>query len=313
MKKGFIVYIGVLFGLLVSINLIERKYGFDSSVTDSKDLWSLWRDQIEKDAILVLGDSHTQLDLDLETLESEFQKEVIQLSIDGTDPWWFLKENYKKLKNKLVILAASQSMLNNFNSEGGRSYEEFYKEKFNLDRKINTWIWAWLQNEFAVFNEFLSLRSIVERTANNESWYLVTKKTRERNADYNLLDKDKIRKKKHDSLKKAFDTIVVIDEKERIARLGFVNAILQDMKDNKCKIILLNTPLDGIYDEKEKELFPRNLWWDKIGENNRSVIKIHYDDDEIFKNIKPAEFSHLDKRDKKTYTKRVCELVINAF
>ncbi len=106
---------------------------------------------------------------------------------------------------------------------------------------------------------------------------------------------------------------MVIDEHERKSRLGVVNAILQDMKDNKCKIILLNTPLDGIYDEKEKELFPRNLWWDKIGENNRSVIKIHYDDDEIFKNIKPAEFSHLDKHDKKTYTKRMCELVINAF
>ncbi len=308
---GFVV---AFFGPLAVLNTLEIQLGFEPSVTDSVDLWCYWRSKISSDQIVIIGDSHTQLGLDLEVLSQNLGKKTIQLSVDGDDPWWFVYNRCAAIKNSIIIVSADQSSVNSQKAEGMvKEYEEYYDKRFSVDKFFNAFFWGILQENFCCFHDRLSLKGVLTRTISRSQMYLRTFFSRERSADYLLLNREDIRKAKSESLTKAFAEMKIKSDDEMISAVQALNKQLEEITKNNNKVVLVSTPLNGVYREAHDRLFPKAKYWDKIGFGQKNVLKIHYLDNAVLKSIEPFEFSHLDKREKSKYTLELVEIIKNAF
>ena len=61
-----------------------RAWGYAPALNDTSDLWADWREQVQADSIVVIGDSRALFDLDLDTIEQGLGRRPVQLALVGS-------------------------------------------------------------------------------------------------------------------------------------------------------------------------------------------------------------------------------------
>ncbi len=61
-----------------------RALGYIPCLNDTSDLWADWREKVQPDSLVIIGDSRALFDTDLDALEQGFGKRPIQLALVGS-------------------------------------------------------------------------------------------------------------------------------------------------------------------------------------------------------------------------------------
>jgi hypothetical protein len=60
-----------------------RSIGYGPTLNDNEDLWTMARQRVKPESVVIIGDSRAWYDLDLDELEKEFGKRPVQLAMGG--------------------------------------------------------------------------------------------------------------------------------------------------------------------------------------------------------------------------------------
>ena len=68
----------------VAWEIRARNLGYTPCLNDTSDLWADWREKVQPDSIVIIGDSRAIFDLDLDALEQGLGQRPIQLALVGS-------------------------------------------------------------------------------------------------------------------------------------------------------------------------------------------------------------------------------------
>jgi hypothetical protein len=71
-------------GAAVAWEIRARAWGYAPTLNDTPDLWADWRERVRPDSIVIIGDSRTLFDLDLDAIEQGLGHRPVQLALVGS-------------------------------------------------------------------------------------------------------------------------------------------------------------------------------------------------------------------------------------
>ncbi|HKB57423.1 MAG TPA: hypothetical protein VKC51_07520 [Lacunisphaera sp.] len=71
-------------GASVAWEIRARASGYAPTLNDTSDLWADWREKVQPDSTVIIGDSRALFDTDLDTLEQGLGQRPVQLSLVGS-------------------------------------------------------------------------------------------------------------------------------------------------------------------------------------------------------------------------------------
>ncbi len=343
-KSGWLVVwlsVGITFiSIILLLEYHIRSLGFKPSVVDSMQLWSKQRKRAslfgEKAAILV-GSSRIQLDIDMNTISNISGLKPVQLAIDGTSYIPVLENLAKDLSiTGTVIVSVNAYNMGrgkpNHKSNKWLSYYDKYKEKkIEPYIMINDVIASYLGNLLVTRLEGAKPAKVISSLVfANTSYgnYLVTHKDRSRDADYSKVKmpdfyanrvyrhcgKDELAKVAltfksfFEIYKKKISKIKSSDTKLFFTNLNNLLVLVNKIEKRGGKVIFIRFPTDKLLWEFDNKKYPKKIFWNEIKKAHSKSI--HFMDYAELSKFSLKDGSHLDFRDKKSFTKALMKLLV---
>ncbi len=173
-----------------------RSKGFKPSVVDSVQLWSTQRSNASsfgEDAIILVGASRIQLDIDLDIISKLSELRPVQLAIDGTSYIPVLENlaNDPSIIGTIIVSVNAYDMGKGTHEHKSSQWVKYYNLSMNNKiepyKKINNFIKAYFDNtmvtrlEGAKPSKVISSLFFIQNSSGN---YLTTEKNRSRSGDY---------------------------------------------------------------------------------------------------------------------------------
>lgn len=325
------ILLGMLIGLLLILaveNLVRLKGG-RPDVRDTPELWASQRARasaIGADALILVGSSRIQLDLDLDILARNTGLEPVQLAIDGS-PYLEVLENLAEddtVTGTVLISTTLRKLFPSINAMRVNNWIAVYEGKYR-----NLWfpekeqlIKAGLQSMSALYANILPLDELLPLLLDDSKTtgdvYLKTFPSRERTADFSLVKMPDFYLRRvqrelgqrlpaeayasHDSFRDA----VIRMTKENYSifnadtkKLQRVRTAMDKLKSRGVDVILVRFPVSGLVESISDIRYPQ-LLWDKVV-SDLGVRLIDYKDYPKLAYQLP-DGSHLDKTQKSQFT-----------
>ena len=336
-----IIWLGVLGAILFVILFFEshiRSLGWSPSVVDSPDLWIEQRKRattLGEKALILVGASRMQLDMDLEVLREETRLEPVQLAIDGTS-YFPVLEN---LANDPQITGTVLVSVNAYNMHKGtptdtsvrwvNAYEKRRDQWVEPYRLVNNKIKAWLNNSLVTHLQGAKPYTVISKlgfSKESAGNYLITHANRSRDADYKkvkmpnfyaarlqrhfgkpVTNKAKTFEAFFATYKKAIAALPMADYSEFSKNLENLIQVSKKLEAHGANVIFIRFPTDKLVWEIDNKRYPKASFWRKIEEKHPSSI--HFlDYQELEKFIAP-DGSHLDYRNKSKFTRSLVKVL----
>jgi hypothetical protein len=145
-----------------------RAFGATPGIRNSDGLWAIERRRIdagEGDATVLIGDSRMLFDLQLPVWEKLSGKRPIQLSLEGTSPFFVLDDlaNDPHFTGRLLVGLSPLSMLR---SGGFREGVLPYARRESPSQRIGQWLSMYLVEPYLAFNDpDFALQTVLARQA----------------------------------------------------------------------------------------------------------------------------------------------------
>jgi len=326
------ILLGVLIGTLLILateNLIRFKGG-EPDVRDTPELWASQRaraSSLGEDALILVGSSKIQLDLDLGILAKATGLKPVQLAIDGS-PYLDVLENLandKSVTGTVLISTTLRKLFSGSNAMRVNKWIDVYENKYK-----NLWypkreqrIKAWLQSVSALYANIIPLEDLIPLLFNNKKKlrevYLKTLPSRERNADYSLVDMPSFYIHRvernlgyplpeeaytsYDSFRDAVINIAKEHYSEFYAdpkKLRRIKDAIKKLKNRRVKVIIARFPSSGLIELISGIRYPKQLW-DKVVSGLGVMVIDYRDYPELAYQL--PDGSHLDKTQKPQFTR----------
>ena len=332
--------VGLLFITFIFITEYHiRNKGFKPSVVDSVQLWSTQRynaSSLGENAIILVGASRIQLDIDLDSLREFSRLTPVQLAIDGTSYIPVLEH----LANDSSIVGTIIVSVNAYNIGKGKPEHKSsqWVKHYNLNKnnkiepykKINNSIKAYFNNtlvtrlEGAKPSKVISSLFFIQNSYGN---YLTTEKNRSRSGDYSKVQMPHFyanRVQRHCGQRK-FDkkistfndfftlyqnyisTIKPSGAKNFFPNLDYLLLLTKKIEERGGNVIFVRFPTDRLPWDFDNAKYPKNIFWDEI--EKRHYKSIHFKDYPEMSKFYLKDGSHLDFRDKKEFTKGLMSVI----
>ena len=335
------------FLLLASISFFEIKLrinGLKPSLVDSKNIWATHREkasQLGNRAFIIIGASRAQLGIDLNTIRKELGLEPVQLAIDGSQFMPVLKNLAadEKITGTILVSITADKVVpvesfQDKSTEWLEYYENVYRGNKEPYRWLNEKIIAILNNQMAsrykgakpatvIYNYGIKKDSIRKK-------HLTTNKDRSVDADYKNIPEatmvyvyfDRVLHDiglKIDRLNRFSPTYLQQVAINRIKKTEPANLdnfdeglellinYVRSIESRGGKVILVRMPTDKLLWEFDKRKYPRKLYWNRIQERFGNVI--HFSDYPSLSKYDLPDGSHLDFRDKKSFTLALVKII----
>ena len=141
-KCGWGMIIGSLVAFLAMVSTYEflaRSQGFKPVARDSKAHWCNWRQQVEPDSLVFLGDSRMPAGIDLEVFQSKLpDRRVIQLGIPATKPLAMLEHMLSDEEFKgTIICSFSAESYHPALVASQKPWVDFYEKRWTISEKFS--------------------------------------------------------------------------------------------------------------------------------------------------------------------------------
>ena len=332
----------ILLGLLIGIFLILivenilRFKGASPNVRDTPELWASQRaraSSLGKDALILVGSSRIQLDLDLDALDKHTDMKPVQLAIDGS-PYLQVLENLAKDESVTGTVLISTTLPKFFPGDNSMRvnkwiavYENEYRNLWSPARE--QMMAAWLQSVSALYANIIPLDKLFSILINQTKFrknYLETFPSRERSADYSLVRMPDFYMRRverelglplpegpFDSYDNYRDTVISlarenykefnVDEK----RLRKIKSAIKKLKNRGASVIFTKLPMSGLIESIADIRYPEALWKRIVSELEVEFIDYKHHPELLYQ---LPDGSHLDKTQKTEFTERFARVLM---
>ena len=337
-RQTKVILLGLMSGLFLiaaTENYIRFKGG-EPDVRDTAELWASQRaraSSIGDDALILVGSSRIQLDLDLDTLATSTGKRPVQLAIDGS-PYMDVLENLandRNLTGTVLVSTTLPKLATGNKTQRVKKWINIYEKEYK-----NLWfpqkeqmLKAKLQSVSALYANILPLDKLVPRLLESEKLqktYLKTLPSRERNADYSLVKMPDFYLQRAErnlgyplpaqayESYEDFQSSVIRIAKENYKefntdprRFNRIKSAIKKLQQRGVVVVIARFPLSGLVEDISDIRLPKDLW-DKVI-SDLDVISIDYRDYPQLAYQLP-DGSHLDITQKAEFTQRFADILL---
>lgn len=320
-QQIWVIALSIVIVAICVWEIIWRLQRFEPSLNDDAQLWISVRKAIPKNdrqAMVLIGSSRMQLDIDTQVFKKILNKPTFQLAIDGTSPLPVLSHlATDETFQGTVICDINEANL-------------ISKPAPNI---ADQWVKQYHYSKFTDEFEFL-LRSFVQKTfvfrlpelqpvniwntIQNEKrlplpFYLTLYPDRFKAGDYLLLNKDpnysiaahyNIRFNHH---KEMYQGLLPVDQNIFQTNLNLIKTDVEKIQKRGGNVIFVRFPTSGGVLELDEQHLPRSQYWDVFAQQIPAKF-IHFKDHPSLQYNLP-DGSHLDFRQAIPFTKTLALLV----
>jgi hypothetical protein len=314
------------------------KRGFEPTIVDSPSTWARERARVNHlggRAIVMIGASRMQLDVDLPTLREETGREPVQLAIDGSSFVPVLANLANDIGVTGTILVDYQDHVvgDLHRIDGATTYLAEWDRRGNDDAipdfaMSEAWLGGILHRHLRSFSDgaspFASLAlRVFDHTATPQ--YLVTMPDRERQADYRKVAMPQFyyaRVLRNAGIKEvpiapnwnAFDVevsrrihaISPVDSPQFDDNAREIGAMVRKIEQRGGKVVFIMFPRSGLVRVADERMFPRDQYWDRFLRIVQAP-SLNYADVPALSAFVCPDGSHLDVRDQKAFTRELLQ------
>ena len=328
-KKLWLCSLTLVLVALVASEFFWRQRTFLPTVVDSQLYWGLKRAQVykkspeDKRKLVILGASRAQVGLVPEVFEEEFPAySILHLALEGTNPFWILKDLAEDPEfDGILVCGMAANWIMPSVAEASRPWVEYYYEHVgklsNIDKKLNTLLQARLQGRSVLFSPQLTLQHLFKTGFSPRPLYAHMRLDRYRPTYYYArMTPEELQAHKEWRIQKATRAFKEASNTEKAQALfeEVVKNQLQQfntlMRDKGGRIILVRMPTTDEHWRYSQEVFPKEVFWDKIAEWSH-LDTIHFYDFEELSTFDCPDTSHLDATDAPEFTRRLSNQIKN--
>jgi len=297
--------------------------GHRASVADTDVLWAMHRARVIGDprAVVILGDSRSQLAFSVEAIEARLpDRPIAQLAIIGRPPLATLLDlaSDPDFEGTAIVGLHAEHLENAYIPDLVEARVSFYGDAWREaaawpyhDEEWRTWIGARLQERLVVLAPVLGLdrlaRGWLENGALAAPPRVAQRATREMRGDYQGPEIAEHRRQ--------FEALAAYrTRRPRPARGAWdrrakaVRAAIREIDARGGQVVLVRLPSSPARFDSEEKVHPRVEYWDRLSEGT-SAIGVHYRDVPALAGFVPPDSSHLDMRDASIFTERLLDEV----
>lgn len=334
------VIAGAFLMLLAYVGITERalsEKGFSPTVNDTEALWLNERERassLGERALILVGASRIQLDLDLSVLHQKTGLEPVQLAIDGSSYVPVLQGLARDptIRGTVVVdlmpgpvsfdvgpIGTSQHYQSEYDALSSGSY------RWPTYRTLDAWLARVIRPQLVNFADGgRPWDSLVNRVTNSKAspQYLLTFADRSRQADYQRVTMpDFYLRRVHRHIGSPVEIDInqsaghlakqlaeYIDQLHATPENAQTQKGLLDLEDAVAaiqsrggKVIIMAMPTSGLVQEADSKRFPKALFWDRVVATTKAHT-IHWQEHPGLAGFVCPDGSHLDKRDTLAFT-----------
>jgi len=280
--------------------LFWRARGFEPSVKDNPDLWSIVRSKINNanpEPLVLIGSSRTQLGLNPDVLSTALdQTHVLQLAIDGSSPVPVLRDlACDPVFRGTVICEVAPTIFFDPSEESMTKPAQWVANHHRRSRiaALEVPLRVLVEETFVSAHIMLSPRQLLEAAARGElprAYYVRMRGDRFKEADFARADTHKALEK----WERRFSEMgrePTSDELE--ARFAEVDSLVRRIQGRGGDVVFLQMVSSGRVRDIEARRFPRERYWDPFVRST-SGTAIHFEDVPSLAFYTCGDGSHLD-------------------
>ncbi|HTE11794.1 MAG TPA: hypothetical protein VK645_12495 [Chitinophagaceae bacterium] len=315
--KASILMLAIVIGFVACWEYYWRSRGFKPTYNDDKVLWAQQRKKLTSPtprSTVIIGGSRIKFAFDIPTWEKLTGEEAIQLAIVGTPSRLTLRDlaSDSTFEGKLIIdVAESQffSIDTTRRDKSAREAIEYYyaetpaqKASASINYVLESKFVFLEEGKFGLTNLLNSMQmrnraDVVVRPPFPKE-FSITNFNRQTAMTPMFLNDRRLQQKQRDYWEKF--TVGVKGDTLLTILKGF-KASIDKIRSRGGVVIFVRPPSSGDILEKEKSVFPRQQYWDRLLAYTNTP-GIHYSDYAATANFVCPECSHLVPRDAVTYT-----------
>ncbi len=318
-KSWLYTWVGVLVLLTSAVGAYElwlTKEGHLASVENSHALWSWHRKSAQNnpDAVVLVGASRMQLDIDTATMRALLpDKDIIPLAINGAYPMATLAAlaEDESFVGVVMVSFVAQMLEPAYESQQ-QAHNDYFKHKASRFSTFDAWITAHLQSKFKMLHPQLKLESLVKNWGDDQHSPLAFKGQMHVDtsisADYSGLDStilvrhfvgEKIRNYRENRPMK------LATFQQQASKF---NTYIDALKNRGVTVVVVRFPTDKAHWQLDQHNYPKRVFWDFFAEQSAAHY-IHFMDDTILSSFELPDSSHLDQTDATKFTERLVYLL----
>ena len=278
-----------------------------------------------------------QLDVDLDTLRDFTGLEPVQLAIDGSNYLRVLEDlaDDPHVTGTVLVGADTRKLLPSRRRDRADEWVDFYHEHYRglwgpaIEARLKGWVQGWS----ALYASGIPLDRLAARFFDTDArispFYLLTRPSRERDADYRLVKQPDFyigRVLRHLGQEIDFSSIRTMADFNGAVRRALdatpagkaleperfdeVNRLIEKLQARGVEVALVRLPSSGLVWEIDEHRWPRALGWDRFVAQT-SACTVHFRDYSEL-SIDLPDGSHLDMRDKPGFTRALIQVLIKA-
>ena len=308
---------GVLLGSIVVFLLLTlgyeglaRQQGFEPAVRDSMAHWCHWRDQVEPDSLVFIGDSRITAGIDLEVFKAKFpDRKVIQLGIDATKPVALLQHLLQDSSfHGQIVCSFSPNSYSIANLESQQPWIDYYENRWTLSEKFSYGGKRLLDQTFVIRRAEWGITSIISSLARNRSLpkppHRKILEDRSRLLDFSKVDTKPISQK----IAKQIKTQNRLDQDHFSTQFEQSETNLESFLSRGGELVYVVMPVSGDVKDSIAETYPEAIFWNVAKEITKART-IHYLNLNNVDAMTVPDGSHLDDSSRQQFSRSLLKLL----
>ena len=297
--------------------LIVRDADLGPRYVDNKVLWADTRHRLNEegdDAIVLIGASRMLRGVNVETMQSEFDRPVYQLSVEGTSSLPLLQNlgADPRIRGSVVVSIAPAFTFNRLLNQGDMGIQSIYLDYYDSQsyaRRLEQRLRMWAQGKFAFRSPDSKLAIVIPELLTTGSlpapnWQRMFR-DRSVHMDYAA---SPIKQTDTGIAARYLENNLPYTDDEFRQVVNYIETIVQQLNAKGVDVYFVRLPSAGAVNQVEGAYFPRERYWDVL-KNSVDATFIHFEEYPELHGYLSEDGSHVDSKDSAAFTKALSDVL----
>lgn len=298
-----------------------RSNGFVPSVVDNLGVWAVERGRaidLGRDGVALMGASRIMLGCNPDVFTEASGKEAVMLAIDGSNPLPVLEDlaGDQQFSGDVVCSFIPRFLADGAVDKAGRAEKWVRKHKdLKWSSFINTRLAVLVQANFAFRYSGLAPGEILDEALEDDRpkppWAPM-RPDRHRFAVFSRIDVRELYRDRVEREHEVAEKAQPLSEKAFGDRVARIREWVETLEARGSRVAFVRFPSSGGVLEVERDLWPRDRYWDVFAKNVGAPC-VHYADHPELSRYRCPDGSHLRGEDARPFTRDLARILGSRF